>query len=239
MDPPLRKRGRLGRMAMARSTPGCGRAARAPSPFKESGSVRNAAPGTVSYTGRRLTRLHKGLFASRPNGTRFASIPNVEKGGHAMAKVLSVLFVGLLLVGCSAPEDPKHAAHVQELIKQLHADTENARWEAADELMRMGPRAKAAIPALIENLGDGGGPHQIVNVAAINALLRIGPRASLPPLMEALKSDDQQIVSGSLATLAGFGAAARPAVPAITKLLDNPKTRGDAASTLKMIRDFP
>jgi len=155
-----------------------------------------------------------------------------------MAKALSVLFVALLLVGCSAPEDPKQAARVQELIKQLHADTENARWEAADKLMRMGYRAKAAVPALIENLGDGH-EHQLVTVAAINALLRIGPAASLPPLMEALKSDDPQIVSGSLATLAGFGAAARPAVPAIIKLLDNPKTRGDAASTLKMIRDFP
>ena len=155
-----------------------------------------------------------------------------------MAKALGVILLGLLVVACSTPEDPRQAARVQELIGQLRKGDDRARFEAADEIMRIGPAAKAAVPALIENIGDGH-THQAVNVSAINALLRIGPRAAMPPLVEALKSDNPERVSGALVALAGFGQAAKSAIPDIQKLLDNPKTRASAASTLKMIRDFP
>jgi HEAT repeat protein len=139
----------------------------------------------------------------------------------------------MLLIGC---QEARHDPRVQELITQLKTGDDGARVHAADELRRIGPGAKAAVPALIENLGDGH-QHQMVNVAATNALLRIGPGAALAPLVAALDSDDPQIAYGAAFTIGGFGHAARSAAPALLKALERPQTRGAANVALKMIQE--
>jgi len=85
-------------------------------------------------------------------------------------------------------------------IKQLDSHNELSRYDAANALARMGPRAAPAIPALIRTLKSRnqltkpyiGGSHTFGDMApseARNALVRIGP-AAVPALTQALSHKD-------------------------------------------------
>jgi HEAT repeat protein len=108
--------------------------------------------------------------------------------------------------------------------------------KAAEQLQHIGPAARAAVPALIVNLGSGhDGGRQLLNVAATNALLRIGPGAALPALIEAVKGQDRDVAYGAAFTIGGFGKAAKPAIPTLLAALDDPAVRPAANTALQMI----
>jgi HEAT repeat protein len=142
--------------------------------------------------------------------------------------------MGLGVAACAntAP-DPQQEARIAELIRDLHSQTPLKRMDAASALMRIGPPAKSAVPALVENLKAE--PAEVSTM--INALLRIGPGASLPALVNALDSSDGETASNAAFAIGGFGRAARPVIPALLKALENPRTRSSAAAALKFIQE--
>jgi len=142
--------------------------------------------------------------------------------------VVAVL-LAVVSAACSsepAPVNPR----MSELIHELNSGDNVAVSNAANELMRMGPAAAPAVPALIRHLGPGTGNNDI---AVINALLRIGPGASLPALIEALEDEDENVAAGAAIAIGGFGRAARGAVPALMEALQRPATRSNAAESLR------
>jgi HEAT repeat protein len=97
-------------------------------------------------------------------------------------------------------------------------------------LAEMGPKAKAAVPALIPLLKD---KSEFVRGPARTALKRIGEDA-VAALVDTLqqKDNDQACV-----VLGSIGPAAKAAVPALVKLLKDPtpRARARAAQTLGLI----
>src|SRR5690349_9874017 len=117
----------------------------------------------------------------------------------------SVVVGCLLAVGLSACVGGNRVddAKVQALIRDLDSDSTRTRELAAQRLGQMGPAAAAAAPALVRQLGTGH-RNQMLVVDATNALLRIGPRAAIPPAVEAVKSGDPEIGYGAAFLLGGF-----------------------------------
>lgn len=151
-----------------------------------------------------------------------------------MSRLIPSVMLLAGLAGC-AGGSAQPSPEVSRLITQLHADDLNQRTDAAMKLMRFGPAASEAVPALVENLGPGRGKAQMLNVSATNALLRIGPRAAVPALIAAVQGEDRDVAYGAAFTLGGFGAAARPAVPVLLAALDDPAVRPAAHTALQMI----
>jgi hypothetical protein len=130
------------------------------------------------------------------------------------------------------------AQGISQLAAELGDPDMRTRLRAAEQLRRRGPAAAAAVPALIDNLGLGRGANQAINIAATNALLAIGPRAALPPLIKALQDPDPEIAGGAAFTIAGFGPAAKPAMPALLEALRRPDRRDAVAGALELIEKF-
>lgn len=154
-----------------------------------------------------------------------------------MARVVTVVALALLLGACGeAPLSPEQKREVGRLIAQLDSTDVSVSSAAADRLMRLGPPARAAVPALIRCLGTGAGERQMLNVMAANALLRIGPRAALEPLIAALDDTDRDVAYGAAFTLGGYGRAAKSAVPTLQRAVQDPHIGGVARNAIAMIR---
>jgi HEAT repeat protein len=127
---------------------------------------------------------------------------------------------------------PSDVAVLVDLLK--HEDME-ARAIAARALERMGRRARAAIPALIEAVRNN--TAREVDQAAIQALGAFGPDAkeAVPALMEAMK--EEELRPAATLTLARIGADAAPAVKLLAEALfdDNRTTRSNSLLALSKI----
>jgi HEAT repeat protein len=120
------------------------------------------------------------------------------------------------------------------LIKAL-GDRDKQVWSyAVATIAGLGPTAKDAVPALIDDLGSGerGGrerERRQKQMRTAFALSRIGA-AAIPPLLESLASDDAWRRTGAVIALGGMQGAAREAVPALIKsLADGDETARNAA----------
>lgn len=82
-------------------------------------------------------------------------------------------------------------ASIDELTRQLTAPTVEVRRTAAFELNKLGPSAKAALPALIEALDD---PDKQVWSLAVGTIATIGPeaKAAIPALIEAMDTREMK-----------------------------------------------
>jgi HEAT repeat protein len=139
------------------------------------------------------------------------------------------------------------AQDVPGLTKRLKAGAEAVRLEAAEELAKAGPKAKAALPTLLDVLKTDSSIE--VKRAAAKALGAIGPAAKIavPALVEVLKERDLYTYPTAAEALGNIGPDARPAVPelvpalvhtnrdmreiaekALAKILPNPKTAAGA-----------
>jgi HEAT repeat protein len=108
------------------------------------------------------------------------------------------------------------------------------RWTAAELLGEIGAPARAGVPALVTALRD---PDAHVRTVAAASLGAIGPAAAgeaIPALSERLHGDDRL---AAIKALCGFGAEAKPVVPALIELLRDPseEVRWNAALTLGKI----
>jgi HEAT repeat protein len=162
---------------------------------------------------------------------------------------LRVLIVGVGSVvtfyaaaGAAFPSDDGHEQSrvVAYWIKHFQDPGDVDRRQAAIELGKLGPAARAAIPHLIDafrhspptavraqRCGDGGA--EIFS----NVLVRIGAD-SIAPLTEALSHPDEDIRGAAAYTLGKFRDRSKSAVPALINLLndDVPFVRVSAATAL-------
>jgi RNA polymerase sigma-70 factor (ECF subfamily) len=128
---------------------------------------------------------------------------------------------------------PETIAALIDLVKN---DPEReARRSAAGALGNIGPKAKAAIPALRAALkGDGKGGWWV----AAEALGRIGGEEVVPALVEGLASADEGVRSTSMKALGNLGTIAKPAIAALEKARQEdarPGNRAIAAEALRRI----
>lgn len=132
------------------------------------------------------------------------------------------------------------------LIKALHDDDKQIWASAIATISALGPAAQEAIPALIDDM-DGRKSRgrrnryqvQIV-LRSAHALSRIGP-AAIPPLVEALRTDDPGLRIGAAQALAPFGPQARAAIPLLINNLADGRdpVREETAAALAAIGTGP
>ena len=117
-------------------------------------------------------------------------------------------------------------ARVPVLIGSLRDKEEGIRQQAAAELAKLGPKAKAAIPALGRALDD---PNsKVCNEVA----LALGPmgKDGVPPLVEFLKSKSKNREFAAKA-LGEIGPNAKAAIPVLGKLVDDSDEMLQSAAT--------
>ena len=109
------------------------------------------------------------------------------------------------------------------------------RQAAADALGTIGPEAKTAISALAGLLKD---TDWFVRLAAGRALGKIGPTA-IHVLTNSLKDEDIRVRGAAVEGLIQMGPQAKPAIPALTELLQDKTqaSREAAARALKKIQE--
>ena len=111
-------------------------------------------------------------------------------------------------------------AAIMALIQALKDKGDSSvRYWPAKALAQIGPKAKAAVPALAQALKD---EDEWVRANAAEALGRIGPeaKAAVPALIQALKNEDVLRVRwGAAEALGQIGPAAKQAVPALAQAL--------------------
>jgi HEAT repeat protein len=133
-----------------------------------------------------------------------------------MSRFASLPLLCLLL--STLPVHAGDANAVPRLIERLQKDSDaNVRRAAAHELGRLGPRAKAAIPALIAAFKDTESP---VREEASRALKKIGEPA-VEPLLEALKDRDEYVRLRAVKVLGQMGTKAKLALTPVTTALEN------------------
>ena len=155
-----------------------------------------------------------------------------------MRVVVSICLIGIL-AGSSAAQ-PKKAEPVVEgktvgaWAKALAGKELLPRIRAVNALMKAGPEARAAAPALIELFRDG--DATFLHPLAAVTLSRMGGEA-VPALQKALDDRAAAVKSNAALTLGLIGPAARAAVPALALALKDadPGVRQAAAQAMGSI----
>ncbi len=115
------------------------------------------------------------------------------------------------------------------LVATLRHQYHYARDQAVRALGKLGAAAADVAPEvgrLVEH------PSDPVRHAALRALSRMGPEVALPILIPHLTHNDRAVRMWTAQTVAGFGAAAAPAVPTLMAMLDDHESRFLALDTL-------
>jgi HEAT repeat protein len=109
------------------------------------------------------------------------------------------------------------------------------RETATDALARIGD---AAVPALIETLGD---PDQEVRAQAAQALARMGNKAApaVDALVRALDDPSEEVRRGAARALGQIGSEAEEAVPALIKAIKDPRNGPHAADVEEALPPAP
>jgi len=110
------------------------------------------------------------------------------------------------------------ADRVQALIIQLKSDNLDELCKAALALARIGPSARAAIPALLEACKLNA-PKGLAQREAALALITIVEEKDVPLLIKALADENESVRESAVVVLWALGPRAKAAVPSLTKLL--------------------
>jgi HEAT repeat protein len=125
---------------------------------------------------------------------------------------------------------------VQGLILRLEVSDVYTRVWGARELGKLGPKGKAAVPALIQALDDES-PDVRKEVAA--ALGKIGPDANeaIPALILRLEDTETSVCARAVEALARIGPETEDVVPALVRALSDPSStvRSEALRALGSI----
>lgn len=126
---------------------------------------------------------------------------------------------------------PRHRSTLEsrpdaELVTLLRDPAPAIRQEAAEVLRTRTEDSASVATALVEALDD---LDERVRVAAARSLVRFGKyaRVALGKLTEWLESDNADVRKAALAALAGMGADAKPALPAIVATATSPSIEDD------------
>ena len=150
--------------------------------------------------------------------------------------VMLLLLVFLSACRAKPPYEGKSAA---ELEQMLRGPNPAAQAQGAFGLSRLGPEARAAVPALIAALKK----DRLVRKNAALALGQIGPgaRDAVPALSEALGDSEWAVRRQAALALGQIGPEARKAIPALQKVSRDPDplVRQSAQKALKQIGVSP
>jgi HEAT repeat protein len=137
-------------------------------------------------------------------------------------RVTFILFcVGVLPLALGTPTDESTQEQVRRIALKLKDENPVVRSSAAFDLERLGPAAKAAVPALLEALRDREG----VGHDAAAALLVIDPdnRQGIRLLVKDLAHRRTDVRYNAASVLGIFGAKGRAALPALVSTLQDPE----------------
>ena len=115
------------------------------------------------------------------------------------------------------PSGPELDVTVEALALVMEKDDLMMRVEAGDALAKLGPKAKAAIPALLTQLA-----HDLpwVRASAQGALASMG-EVSVPALIETFQADLGGPSVRAAFVLGGMGEAAKPFIPILEEAMKN------------------
>jgi len=134
---------------------------------------------------------------------------------------------------------PDEARAVPFLAKALEDPDDQVRRFAAVGLKAMGDRVKPAIPALLIAIHDSSDDVRENSMAALAPLASADPQI-VPAFIQALKDKNNNVKLPAIEALGNAGPAARPALPALGKLLDDDMAGGVAAEAIgKCCQEFP
>jgi len=122
---------------------------------------------------------------------------------------------------------------VAALTEAVLDDNPNMKRDAADALAVLGPKAKAALPAL---LGEFGHEFPWVRVSCQAAVGSMG-KLAVPALIETFENNTGGPRIRACFVLGGIGADAKPAVPVILRIMkeESPAMKDRMAGVLKQI----
>lgn len=121
---------------------------------------------------------------------------------------------------------------VQYAVEHLRSGSAMVRQAAARGMGRIGPQAKEAVPALLVALDDESSGVAAEAAAALGAIQAPETRV-IDGLIEALNNKDGEVRRYAAYALSQYGAKARSAGPALTKLLRDEHMRYMAARALR------
>jgi HEAT repeat protein len=150
-----------------------------------------------------------------------AALPLLKEGLKRKDAEVRGTVLGLLVV-----IDPMTAPLLVTTLKDSEPRMRDAARAALEAL---GPKAKAAIPALVRRLKDGEQAEETIRL-----LGGMGPDAA-PALAEALREPDLGIVREAVMALKRLGPQAKAAAPALAAALRDPDIRHQAAEALRGI----
>jgi HEAT repeat protein len=144
------------------------------------------------------------------------------------------------------------ARAVPLLIRNLSVRRSASRVPIANTIRNFGLDAAEAGPALRALADDNREPNDVRQaaqeaLAAIDKACRVFNEETLPELIAELRSEEPSMRAAAAAELAQHGSRAKAAVPALTKLLDDPREKVrraasaalDAAGAPQAISSFP
>ena len=139
-----------------------------------------------------------------------------------MKKLAVVLLLALVCIGSPAlaPAQDKDKEKIDMLIGELRQGNPRAAYVLGE----MGPKAKEAIPALVEALKRQPMPGESVADNAALALGKIGPdaREAVPALTQTLADREWTVRRHAAIALGEIGPDAQPALAALDKLTRDP-----------------
>ncbi len=121
---------------------------------------------------------------------------------------------------------------VPELLKMLGSDKTGIRQQAIEALGRIGPAAKDAVPDLMAFFA---GDNQTLRVLAVRAVARIG-KPAVPPLTVALEDTRATVRLSAVEALTLMGAEAKPAAPALRKMVGSEKDSGVSEEATELLK---
>lgn len=155
---------------------------------------------------------------SRPRTVRHGSL-------ESRIELLAITIVLLVLPFTAGFGRGDEDGAVQRAVAALQGKDAKTRAEAARELGRLGSKAKDAIPALIETLGDG---DRIVRVRAATALSQVGGplKLALPVLLANQNNPDEATREEARAVWDQIGPGVRATVLYLPEVLRREAAQG-------------
>lgn len=149
-----------------------------------------------------------------------------------------LLCIVLLSIGCKKPEETIYQGKpLSAWINMLENPNPVTRYTAIKAIGEIGPKAKQAIPQLVETIRETRNRDKRMLLACNHALLEMG-REIVPSMIFLLKDDEWEMRRGAAWILGKVGPDAKDAIPALTRALKdtNAAVRNKAAESLKKIR---
>jgi HEAT repeat protein len=142
-------------------------------------------------------------------------------------------------IGAIGPE--KTTTAVPGLAKLLSDPDLTVRIAAANTLFAMGDDAKAAVPALVQGIGEGDVEGRLAAMQALYGMIPGLSKAAIPTLIQLLGNSEPRLRRAAALTLGRMGPVAAPALPALRTALgdDDADVRVNASDAILNIAPPP